>query len=657
MNYRKSLFFGIIMTFSFSIFVNAQQKDPILFTVDGNPVHVSEFNYIYKKTNRDSADFSKSSIDQYLDLYIKFKLKVAKAKDMKLDTIPDLNKELAGYRRQLADSYLINKEVTERLVREAYDRSLQDVNFSHILILVDPNAAPEDTLVAYNKIMEAREKILSGTPFSEVALAYSQDNSVKRNNGNIGYLNVLFPNGFYPLESAVYNLPIGELSMPVRTRLGYHIAKVENRRPARAEIEAAHILVRTDDKSPEAAKAKIDSIYQLIEQDGNFFELAKQYSEDQKTAEFGGRLGFFGINRYSKEFENAAFGIMADNGYSKPVQTTIGWHIIQRLSRRPIQPYEIEKRRLENEIKRDQRFQKAKLAILVDIKEDGNFKEFPEVLNSFKESLDETFITAQWNPDPAFEEQVVFSLEPEFDITLGDFQRFLRNATGKRITYGRAKNNNIVVNRLYEEFVTAKCFEYEEANLERKYPDFKSLMREYEEGILLFEATKMLVWDKAAQDTTGLEAFFETIEGKYTWGPRAEITTYQIPNELQRKLASILSYIEKHSSDEVLEKFNTDETEITAASRVVEREQNMDLKEMEWRVGALSTLMNNPATNSKSVIKIERIIPATNKTLDEARGYVIADYQQYLEQEWISSLQDEYQVKINEDVLKNLIKE
>ena len=617
-----------------------QGEDPILFSIENMPVHVSEFNYIYTKTNRDSADFSRASVEEYLDLYVKFKLKVARAKEMQLDTIPTLSKELAGYRRQLADSYLINKEVTEKLVKEAYGRSTEDVDFSHILVRVSENATPADTTAAYQKILAAQKRIQEGEKtFGEMAVEISDDASAKRNKGRIGFLNVLFPAGFYPLEKAAYQLPIGTLSNPIRTRLGYHLLKVNDRRPARGEVEVAHILVRKNEQNPAAPKEKIQTIYQQLENGGDFKTVAKQYSEDLKTADKAGYLGFFGINKYSKDFEDAAFSLATDGAYSKPVETSIGWHIIQRISNRGIQPYEIDKRRLENLIKRDPRFEASKLAIIRDIKKEAPFIEKKAALESFIGQQNETFVSARWEPNKALNEEELFRLGNDFVVNLGHFQQFLRNAAGKRITYGRSGDLKQVANRLYEEFVLEKCFEYEEAHLEEKYPDFKSLMREYEEGILLFEATKMLVWDKAAQDSVGLNAFHKTIEGKYAWGPRAEITTYKIDDSAQKKLGAILSYMEKYPPNGVKEKFNSDGNEIIeGTSTIVERNNHMEVKEMEWREGALSTPKVDPTSQFKTVIKIERIIPPTNKTLEEAKGYIIADYQEHLEKEWVAEL-------------------
>ncbi|MCB0616648.1 MAG: peptidylprolyl isomerase, partial [Phaeodactylibacter sp.] len=225
----------------------AQKDDPILFTVEDTPVHESEFVYIYSKTNGKNATFSKESLDEYLDLYIKFKLKVQKAREMKLDTVPQLMNELAGYRRQLADSYLIDKEVTEKLLREAYEHSKQDVDISHILISMPSNPSPEDTLAAYEKALAIKQR-LKKEDFATVAKEVSGDKSAQNNGGHIGFVTALFPNGFYELEKAAYSIPLNKLSDPIRTAAGYHLLIVNGRRPARGEMEGDYILLRKEGK-------------------------------------------------------------------------------------------------------------------------------------------------------------------------------------------------------------------------------------------------------------------------------------------------------------------------------------------------------------------------------------------------------------------------
>lgn len=636
-----------------------QDDDPVLFTVDGQPVHKSEFVYIYSKTNGEKADFSESSLEEYLDLYVKFKLKVAKAREMQLDTIPELERELEGYRRQLADSYLIDKEVTERLLREAYERSKQDVDISHILVAVPPGASEAEEAAAKAEIEAAMERIQKGEDFEAVARAVSDDKSAKNNGGRIGYVTVLFPNGFYELETAAYQVPTGELSGPIRTDAGYHALMVHERRPALGEVEAAHILLRTDGEQDKAAvKARIDSAYAALQAGADFEAMAKAISEDSRTASKGGYIGFFGINRFSKDFEAAAFGIEEDGGYSEPVKTSVGWHILKLISRRGVQPYNIERGPLENKIKKDNRFEQAKEAMIARIKKDAGLKEYPEALEDFKASLTDTFLTFRWRAPETPSPAVLFQYGDDFEVTVGDFANYLERASRDRIRMGRGKAVGDAVDALYDKYLDESAMRYEEQQLEKKYPDFKALMREYEEGILLFEATKRLVWDKASQDTVGLEKFYETVRGKYRYGNRAKTSIYRISNELKDQMSEVRAFIAENEPEAVLEKYNDPEATfplIRHESKKLDKTLYPEFKSMDWEVGAMSQSEPNPKSQNFKVVKIEALIPPRVKTLDEARGYVVADYQDYLEAQWVEALREAYEVDINKKVFKSLI--
>ena len=652
---RLVLLFGLFFV-AFSL--NAQDVDPVLFTVEGTPIHVSEFKYIYTKTNRENADFSRASLEEYLELYTKFKLKVQLAKEMQLDTIKQLQEELEGYRRQLADSYLINKEVTQKLVKEVYERGKEDIDFSHILVKVEENAAPEDTLRLFNVAKSIKEKIDKGADFKQMVTDYSADNTTKENGGKVGYVNVLFPNGLYDVESAVYNLSEGEVGGPVRSPLGYHILKVNDRRPARGEMEVAHILIRKKKNSNEDTKAKIDDVYKLLQEGKTFETLVTQFSEDKKTNINKGYIGFFGINQYQKTFEEAAFGLAEDGAISKPVETKAGWHIIKRISKRAVQPFDVEKRRLEEAVKKDGRFEQAKLAVLIEIKKSGNLRENKALVEKISASLDETFLTYRWKPENTNDNTPIIELGSSFKVSVGDFMDYLKRATAKRMNLARSGKKDYVFNSLYDEFLTEMCFKYEESQLEIKYPDFKALMREYQEGILLFEATKMLVWDKASQDSAGLEKYHETIKARYRWRERAVVSEYQLEKDQQNLLESIRSFARKAPYGKVLNKYNVGGKEILTVKELkLEKPQNDGkIDDMDWQIGAISSAVESPDGKYFTFKKIEKLIDGENKTLNEARGYIIADYQGFLESEWVKELSEKYKVKVNKKVLESLIK-
>lgn len=635
----------------------AQNEDPVLFTIDKTPVHLSEFKYIYNKTSGEKADYSRASLEDYLDRYVNFKLKVKRARDMKLDTISALQKELDGYRRQLADSYLIDREVTDRLIKEAYERTLKDVAISHIMISVSKNATPADTLAAYNKAMDIYNRLNKGEQFESLAKELSDDKSAKDNNGVLGFVTAVLPDGFYDLESAIYNNPKGSIVKPVRSPIGYHILRIDDSRPARGEMEVAHILIRnTKDKPNPNAKSKIDSLYLALQKGEKFDDLATNFSEDNQTNKKGGYLGFFGINRYERTFEEAAFALQNDGDFTKPFETSAGWHIVKRISRKQTDPYEVAKNRLKPRIQRDGRYELAKLSMVERIKREGNFRENSGIVDKFIATLDSTFLTPKWKA-PEKSAETIFTLGENKTFSLGDFTEFIFLNSRKRLESGPNANNTDVVKRIYKDFISESCLRYEETQLDKKYPDFRSLMREYEEGILLFEATKDLVWDKASQDTVGLEKYFSDYKIKYQWEDRAVVSMFSVSNKLEAEIEKIRKMASKKETDKVLTKYNNDKEEpISVHEETYEKGRNKVIDALEWKAGSLTGTEVNKKDNTLNFMKIEKIIPRSQKTLKEARGYVVADYQDYLEKKWIEDLKKDYKVEINQDIFNKMVK-
>lgn len=653
---RKQLVVMLICILAGTLAAQAQTNDPVLFSVDGTPVTVSEFKYIYSKTNGKDADFSEKSLEDYMDLYVKFKLKVKRARDMQVDTIPTLRDELQGYRRQLADSYLVDKTVTESLIKEAYERMTQDVDVSHLVAGIKGDQ-PADTLAAYEKILAAKRRIEGGEDFVAVAKEVSDDNSAKNNGGRIGFVTAMFPTGFYALETAAYKAPLGKLYGPVRTTAGYHLLIAHARRPARGEVEVAHLIIRKKPGAEAAAKVTIDSIYKALQAGADFDEAVRLYTQDNATKANNGYIGFFGINRYERVFEDAAFGIAQDGGFSAPVETASGWHIIKRISKPGVQPYTIEKGRLDSKVRRDPRFDEARREMLASIKRDNDFKEYPQVLDQFVGALTDTFVTFRWKAPEKPSTEPLFTLGSAYKATLGDFTDFLSRASRQRMSMRNADTPESVARQLYATFVEDNLMQFEETQLEKKYPEFKSLMREYEEGILLFEATKMLIWDKASQDSVGLEAFAEKIKGKYRWSDRARTTVFSVQPKYMAEAKVIWEYAKKNSAAEVMAKYNRDSiTRVAVEEVLMEKGRNVELEGMDWKVGAVSKLGASKVNQPVKFVKIEETIPSSNKTLNEARGYIIADYQDELERQWVASLRKDYEVKINKEALKGLVK-
>jgi peptidyl-prolyl cis-trans isomerase SurA len=636
------------------------QNDAPLFTVKGNPVTASEFKYIYSKTNQDKADFSEKSLREYLDLYTNFKLKVQKARDMQLDTIASLNSELDGYKKQLAKSYLEDKEVTEKLIREAYDRMLLDVDVSHILINCDRNKPAADTLRAYNRAVNLSRMIFKGVSFDKMAYDSSEEKSAKQTRGNLGFITAMLPDGYYEIEKTIYAGKPGDMFGPVRSNAGYHLLRINAVRPARGEIEVNQILIRKGDtpEKNELKKMRADSAYNALQAGGKWENVCQSYSDDKSTAGKGGYIGFFTINRYQKVFEDAAFAIENDGDYSKPVETTLGWHIIQRKSRRPIATFDQLKRGLSERVKRDSRSELAKQAIIQKIKKEGNFFEDSKVLAAWtSKQADTVFHTFKWKPDPAKPQDVLFSYGKDKVYTVADFEDYCQRSGRERMRGGGYPVQE-TINKLYKTWGDETAMSFEESQLDRKYPEFKSLMREYEEGILLFEALKQNVWDRANNDSVGLQKYYnEELVMKYKWNERARVTFYTIKTDDPKVLASVQALAGKKPTAAVLKKFNKKGKPelVSVMEKMYEKDKNKDLGTL-WNAGDMTTAKSDAGTKTASFLKIEQIVPPTTKVLSEARGYAVADYQDYLEKKWIQDLRKEYPVVIDEAVLKALIK-
>lgn len=644
----RFLFLPIFLALILVVNVSAQ-SDPVLFTVDGQPVHASEFTYIYSKNNRDDADFSEKSLREYLDLYTKFKLKVREAYAMRLDTVTQLKTELDGYRKQLADSYLTDKEITDRLTREAYDRIQHDVQVAHIMVKTNPNA-PNDTLAAFQRIQKIYADLKAGKPWNDVARTSSDDTNTKEMGGDMGYITAILPNGFYAFETAAYNTPVGSYSAPIKTSLGYHIVKVLDKRPARYEMDVAHLLLRVNSMSSndQEIKDRITSIHQNLVKGTSFEEAARKYSEDKTTSDRGGFIGVLTINQFEKPFEDAAFALENDGDFSAPVRTRLGWHIVKRLKKRPILAYDALKKKIETQISRDERITTARQAMVNRIKQEAGYKIDETVYNEFVSKAGEELQTYRWQV-PAVTPATILVIGTD-KYTNIDFGNYVRTNARTRMGMAKGTPAKEILDKSFNDFVNEKALYFEEKNLGNKYPEFKALMREYEEGIMLFEATKINVWDKASKDIQGLTAFHNAHRNDYMWDERVEVASLTLDSISMDKLPMIKKWAAKKSLTVVAEKAKKKGIPVLLTRRIYQKEDPLP-QGLTWVAGQKADLQDG-----KGIVSVEKILPPQPKSLDEARGYIIADYQDQLEKEWVASLQTRYPVKVDETVFVTLVK-
>ncbi len=650
----SKLLFTIL--FIWASFFAAIGQDNVLFTIEDQEVEVSEFQYIYEKNNGENADYSKESIDEYLNLYTNFKLKVQRAKDMGLDTVKVLQNELEGYRKQLANSYLTDKEVTNRLVDEVSERMKQEVRVKHIFVAGEEKAPKNLAKAAKDKIDKIYIDLNQGKDFDMTAKKLSEDKISAINGGELGYYTAPLPSGFYAFENAMYDLNVGEHSSPFRSKMGWHIIKVMDKRKSQGEVEISHILIRKESKGVAVPNASqlIDSLYQLIQSGQVFTDVAKAHSQDKNTAIKGGYLGYMKINQYDKAFESAAYALNKDGAYTKPVETKIGYHIIQRNSKSDYQDVDKNKKKVKSKLSKDDRLKIAKKSLIEKIKIEGGLSEDKSSLNAFIAKLNDDFYSYKWNI-PEMKASRLASFDNGMEFTIRDFGNFCKKSTRTRLRFDKEMPLREACMQMYEEYLDEITIKYEEANLEKKYPDFKALMREYEEGILLFEATKMEVWDKATEDTIGLKNFYEKNKANYKWEERAKVATYTIQNRDPKMMKKIMKGVKKYDGEKLMNKFNKDDVNVVDVSFKTVEKQSEEVEGIEWKKGGMSA-PNKTNRTFTTIKKIIEIIPSSQKNYDDARGYIIADYQDFLEKNWISDLKKRYKLNMNQSVIDSLIK-
>jgi peptidyl-prolyl cis-trans isomerase SurA len=503
---------------------------PSVAVIGGQPVNESEFVYVYNKNNSNAPDaYTEKSIKEYLDLYINFKLKVKEAEALGIDTTSSFKKELEGYRKQLAQPYLTEKGVTEQLIKEAYERMKEEVRAAHILINVNPDAEPKDTLAAYNKINELRQRALAGESFEALAKQFSQDPSAKNNGGDLGYFTAL--QMVYPFEDAAYKTPVGQISEPVRTRFGYHIIQVKDKRKSQGQVRVAHIMVRATTGTAEAdslaAKQKIDEIYARLQKGEDWSQLTSQFSDDVNSKSKDGELPWFSTGRMIPSFEEAAFGLTEVNQISKPIQTPYGWHIIKLLEKKGLEPFEELEPTLKAKVSKDSRSELNKTKLIERLKRENNFTENPKSLEVAISKVDSTLLEGKWNyTSDAKNNQVLFNINKQ-NYTVNDFLSYVKEKQRPR------KNSSVgqYVKVLYKEYVDQQLLGYEEAHLAEKYLDYKMLVKEYRDGILLFQLMDEKVWSKAIEDTAGLKSYFNQNRDKFKWDTRVDAVIFNVKDK------------------------------------------------------------------------------------------------------------------------------
>ncbi len=641
------------LTWLFSIvfiYANFYSQEIDILSINGNKVYKSEFEQIYWKNKKEKLA-TKEDLDEYIDLFINFKLKVLAAEKLGLDTMNKFINELNGYKIQLEKPYLIDTAINEALIKEAYFRTINEIEASHIMIKVSPTSSPLDTLKAWRTI-DSISKALANTKssFGELAEELSHCPSGKMDKGNLGYFNAF--KMVYPFENAAYNTAIGKVSPIVRTRFGYHLVKPHNLRKAKGRVKAAHIMIVCDSKKQSDcnnAKEKIDAIYSSIMNGESFEEIAKESSNDRKSAQKGGELGWIssGGNVYPS-FENAVFNLNVNNEISKPFQTPNGWHIAKRLDFEDVKSYEDLRYELKNKIQKDARAQKTRSSFINSLKITYALKETfdPKTVQNILSNKYFDSIEIRKNTRPKSIDNVIVDFT-ENRFTYKDFIVFLSN-TSKQL--GKYKSDVKLISEKYNQFLNLNLIEYEKTQLPLKYPDFKALLKEYRDGILLFDISDQMIWSKAIKDTSGLKLFYEKNQHTWKYPNRAKTEIYTTQDKkTAKKIYKLLS--KKIKYDSIQKIVNQDDLNVELNKKTLDEFNDFNMSYNELSEGITKPIK----VNEKFIIlNVYEKLDSRNKLLNEAEGIIVSAYQNHLEKEWIKKLRSENEITVNYDALYSI---
>jgi peptidyl-prolyl cis-trans isomerase SurA len=626
-------------------------NDKVLMTVDGQNYSAGEFIRMYKKSYDPK---NTKDLDTYLDQYVIFRYKVADAIREGYDTTKAFKAELQGYRNQLAQNYLTDNDVREKLLKQAYQRSLTEINGWHILINCPTEAGPEDTLKAWKKARDIRERIIKGEPFEQVSRSTSDDPSVKINGGNLGYFSVF--QMIMPFEDAAYSLKKGEISEPVRTPYGYHIIRITGKRPSEGKIKVAHIMKAvppgSDEKVAKKAEDEIWNIYGQLQNGASFSDLASKYSDHKESASKGGELNWFGAGEIISDFAEAAFSLDKNGDYTKPVRTMYGWHIIKRIDKKAPGSFEESRSYLESKINESYLSSISKKSFIEKLKKEYKYRVNPIACQWFVNNTDTLVIKGLKKYNRSGMPPGAIYTFADQQLTTKDFATYIEKRGSMIIT----KDSSVFISGSLETRLSDQIISYENSMLEKKYPEFRYLMNEFHDGILLFDISGEKVWNKAQNDSTGLQKYYEENKNKFLTkeGITAKIYTLKKSDGMKALANAFRKFSNYPDMDKrMIEKFSSkQDTMLTINEGTWYRGENKDIDNLIWSKMQQETVIDG----FPSIVIVKKVIDAVPLPFTDVQGAMLTGYQEYLEGNWIKQLKSKYTVKIDIGVLEEIRK-
>ena len=621
-----------------------------LLKIDGETSDREEFLYILNKNRqKDAAPISRTEFEENFELFVDYKLKVKYAMDLGMHKTKAFSDEFSAFKDQLKKPYLLENSLTEGELRKAYSRMQEIVKASHILFQFPQNASKEDSIAVFKMAEKIKAEAEAGEDFHQLAVQHSDDPSASSNKGSLGYFTAL--QMVLPFEEAAYNLKVGEISSPIISDFGYHIIKLEDRRPNPGQLHVSHLLIRSAGaEEDQMAFNKINQIHQnLIENPSQWLELVKTYSEDPGSKANKGMIPWFGVGSIVPEFEHAAFSLSKKGDFSAPVKTEYGYHIIRLEGAKPVPPFNEVLPTIKSNILRDSRSNLIKDQVLAMQKAKFKVTENSQLINSLKNAFSSSsgrpvaqlYIKLEGLSNKG--DKLIVRSEWK-DATIQDFIAYLKKE-------GPSVNTllNASFDEVYGDYLENLLATWEEEHLYQNNKDYRQLVNEYKNGMLLFELMNNEVWQKALEDSTGQRNYFQNNTDNYMWSKRVKaLIVKAIKSQNISKVESWLSTktLTDSLSTELKNRFLEKNTLLfTVEQKTFEVDNNELLSELD-----LNQTYHKLHQNEETVlIVLGETLPARQKKYEETRGRLIQDYQQYLETKLITELKQKYTIQVNED--------
>lgn len=631
----------------FAMMQGVNNQEDNLLTIGGKAIEKEELIYLISKgqgSDPTSAGMSREEFEDNLDLFINYKLKVIEAEELGLDKTEEFNREFASFKENLKSPYLIKNSLEEGELRKAYSRMQEVVRASHILFQFPPNASKDDSLIVLRMALKIRDEINAGADINELAVEYSDDPSAKANKGDLGYFTAL--QMVQPFEDAAFSLQPGQVSDPVMTNFGYHIIKVNDKRPNPGQVRVSHILVRIDEDDPtseDLARRKVADIYTEIQKESTVWEnIVKNYSEDPSSSQNGGMLPWFSVGSMIPEFEMAAFSLTEIGEVSPPVRTKYGYHILRLEEKKPIDSFENLEDNIRSKIMRDSRSTMIQSQVMAIQKARYNFEENEPSVANLKNEL-KTFTRIQIPGAVAakgLDNEELFTLQGT-TYTMNDLVSFIEEQELS------IKTKTTVFDAWYDRFTASVLNKTEEADILANNKEYQMLLNEYHDGILLFSLMNKEVWQKGIEDSVGQKTYFQENIQNYQWDDRVNAFIVKILDINQLEEARTRLKTQSFSQD-LIDSFESNFKQNYPLAYQTEKGlieykkhpilSNVNLEERYQEIEANGHL---------HLILLGDQIPAGPKKFNETRGLVIKDYQEQLEKNLLQQLKDKYPVEVN----------